>query len=230
MAATWSTSTGQGKVKDLTTADSVPFDIRPATSGKVAFVDRSDNTTAHAELFTGHGRPAIITAGKLGDIDLHQGAAGRVFLTGRPTGTLRTKGTGVTRINAPADTDVSTLGRLAVDPVLTPGVHTGLERIKNSGKGFTKAEPSSQERSAQAPATMTADAPMTVMTSTATTTGEKITQSVQETMKPTVKGTFSPALTTDGSNASRRSGNAPQQVCPTLRSAPTAGAPSPATM
>ena len=42
-----------GVVKDLATADSVPFDIRPATSGKIAFVDRSDNTTAHAELFTG---------------------------------------------------------------------------------------------------------------------------------------------------------------------------------
>ena len=188
-----------GKVKDLTTADSVPFDIRPATHGKIAFVDRSDDTTAHAKLFTGHGRPDVITAGKLGDLDLHQGAAGRVFLTGHPTGTLRTKGTGVTRINAPSDTDVSTLGRLAVNPVLTPGVHAGLEQIKNSGKGFTKADPSSQEGSAQAPATVTADAPTTV-TSTATTTGEKITQSVQETMNLTGKGTFSPALPASKSN------------------------------
>ncbi|WP_064457286.1 SGNH/GDSL hydrolase family protein [Streptomyces hygroscopicus] len=188
-----------GKVKDLATTDSVPFDIRPATHGKIAFVDRSDNTTAHAKLFTGHGRPDAIAAGKLGDLGLHQGAAGQVFLTGHPTGTLHTKGTGVTRINAPSETDISTLGRLAVNPVLTPGVRAGLERIKNSGKGFTKAEPSSQERSAQAPATVTSDTPMTV-TSTATTTGEKITQSVQETMNPTGKGIFSPALTAGGSN------------------------------
>ncbi|WP_184502924.1 hypothetical protein [Streptomyces botrytidirepellens] len=43
---------------------------------------------------------------------------------------------------------------------------------------------------------MTTDAP-TKVTSTATTTGEKI-QSVQETMSPTGKSTFSPALATVG--------------------------------
>ncbi|GGN64821.1 hypothetical protein GCM10011579_034700 [Streptomyces albiflavescens] len=95
-----------------------------------------------------------------------QGAAGRVFLTGHPTGTPRTKGTGVTRVNAPSNTDVSTLGRLAVHPVLTPGVRAGMERVKNAGKGFTKAEASAQDGSAQAPASVPTDAPTTV-TSTA---------------------------------------------------------------
>ncbi|MEU1038609.1 hypothetical protein [Streptomyces sp. NPDC005907] len=192
-----------GKVKNLTTADGVPFDIRPAADGQIAFVDRSDDTTAHAKLLNGQAKPSVIASGKLGDLDLMQGAAGRVFLTGHPTGTPRTKGTGVTRVNAPSNTDVSSLGRLAVHPVLTPGVRAGLERVKNAGKGFTKTEPSPQDRSAQAPATVTSDAPTTV-TSTATTTGEKITQSVPETTAPTGNDTFSPALAAGGSQGKKK--------------------------
>ncbi|MER5664228.1 hypothetical protein [Streptomyces mirabilis] len=192
-----------GKVKNLATGDSVPFDIRSAAGGQVAFVDRSSNTSAHAKLLRGHGKPAVIASGKLGNLELMQGAAGRVFLTGRPVGTPRTKGTGVTRIDAPADADISSYGRLAVDPVLTSGVRAGLGRIRSAGKGFTKAEPSPQGRSAQAPATAASDAPVTV-NSTATVTGEKITQSVQDTTASAGKNTFSPALTTSGSTAKKQ--------------------------
>ncbi|MFD9487597.1 hypothetical protein ACFWBX_27245 [Streptomyces sp. NPDC059991] len=169
-----------GAVKNLADTDSVPFDIRPAADGKVAFVDRKDTSTAHAKLFTGRGKPTSIASGKLGDLDLMQGEAGRVFLTGRPTSTPVTQGTGVTRVNAPADTDLSSHGRLAVDPVLTPGVRAGLEHIKDAGKGFSKAEPTLRGHgAAQAPATITSDEPVMV-TSTATATGAKLTQSVQQ--------------------------------------------------
>ncbi|MFF4485069.1 hypothetical protein ACFY0F_01015 [Streptomyces sp. NPDC001544] len=195
-----------GRVKNLATADTVPFDIRSAARGRIAFVDRSDDTTAHVKVVTGHGRPSMIASGRLGDLDLAQGAAGRVFLTGHPTGSPRTQGTGITRLNAPSRTDVSTLGRLAVQPVLAPGVHAGLQRIKNAGRGFTRAEPS-EERSAQAPATAASGA-VTTVTSTATTTGKKITQSVQGapettnttpgTRSATGKSTFSPALAASG--------------------------------
>ncbi|MDJ0345974.1 SGNH/GDSL hydrolase family protein [Streptomyces sp. H10-C2] len=164
-----------GTVKNLADADSVPFDIRPAAEGKVAFVDRKDNSTAHAKVFTGHGKPAAIASGRLGDLELMQGEAGRVFLTGHPTSTPATTGTGVTPVNAPSDTDVSSHGRLAVDPVLTPGVRAGLLRIKDAGKGFTKTE----EPVPQAAAGADDDKPTTV-TSTATTTGAKLTQSVQQ--------------------------------------------------
>ncbi|MFH8786016.1 GDSL-type esterase/lipase family protein [Streptomyces roseoverticillatus] len=164
-----------GKVKSLAAGDSVPFDIRPVQGGKVGFVDRKDTQTAQAKVWDGHGRPAVVAFGKLGDLHLTQGDEGQAFLTGSPKGSLKVEGTGVTRINAPANADISTQGRLAVDPVLTPGVRTGLGDIKNAGKGFTKAETVPQSRG-----TMPGEEEVTV-TSTATTTGKKITQTVTET-------------------------------------------------
>ncbi|WP_051805196.1 SGNH/GDSL hydrolase family protein [Streptomyces sp. NRRL F-2747] len=163
-----------GKIKDLAQADSVPFDIRPTPDGKVAFVDRKDNSTVTAKLFTGTGKPSTLAAGKLGDLDLMQGEAGKVFLTGRPTSTTATMGTGVTRVSAPAASDVSSHGRLAVDPVLTPGIRAGLARIKNAGKGFSKTEEPAPRTDA-----IGADSGPVTVTSTATTTGTKLTQSVQ---------------------------------------------------
>ncbi|MEU5438797.1 SGNH/GDSL hydrolase family protein [Streptomyces sp. NPDC020719] len=165
-----------GKVKTLADTDSAPFDIRPTADGKVVFVDRKDTSTAHAKLFTGKGKPASIATGKLGDLDLMAGDTGRVFLTGHPTTTPAVKGTGVTPINAPADTDISSHGRLAVEPVLTPGIRAGLEHIKDSGKGFTKAEPSPQASTPTGP-NVSGDEPVTV-TGTATTTGAKLIQGV----------------------------------------------------
>ncbi|MEU7059160.1 SGNH/GDSL hydrolase family protein [Streptomyces sp. NPDC046197] len=181
-----------GTVKNLVDADGAPFDIRPAADGKVAFLDHKGNSTAHARLFTGSGRPKTIASGELGDLDLMQGDAGRVFLTGHPKGSPATAGTGVTRLDAPAGTDVSSHGRLAIDPVLTPGVHAGLTHIKNGGKGFTKSgEPASQTAT---PAN-DGNEPVTV-TSTATTTGTKLTQSVQQAIGNGSGHDPSPALAT----------------------------------
>ncbi|MFG5723703.1 SGNH/GDSL hydrolase family protein [Streptomyces murinus] len=165
-----------GKVTNLADADSAPFDIRPAADGTIAFLDRKGDSTAHAKLFTGRGKPKTIASGKLGDLDLMQGDAGRVFLTGRPKGAPATAGTAVTRLAAPAGADVSSHGRLAIDPVLTPGVHAGLTHIKDAGKGFTEAQESAPHIAT--PGT-SGDEPLTV-TSTATTTGTRLTQSVQQ--------------------------------------------------
>ncbi|MEU8976225.1 hypothetical protein AB0D11_44905 [Streptomyces monashensis] len=46
-----------GRVKNLADADSAPFGIRPAADGTIAFLDRKSDSTAHAKLFTGHGKP-----------------------------------------------------------------------------------------------------------------------------------------------------------------------------
>ncbi|OLZ70810.1 hypothetical protein AV521_12390 [Streptomyces sp. IMTB 2501] len=188
-----------GRVENLADAGSTPFDIRPAADGTIAFVDRKGDSTASAELFTGHGKPKGIASGRLGDLDLMQGDAGRVFLTGHPKGTPATAGTGVTRLAAPAGTDVSSHGRLAIDPVLTPGVHAGLTHVKDAGKGFTR----SQE---PAPRTATpdtaADEPLTV-TSTATTTGTRLTQSVQQDAVDGSGNGPSPALATAGGTHNR---------------------------
>ncbi|MFE9404802.1 Tat pathway signal protein [Streptomyces sp. NPDC006530] len=185
-----------GTVKNLAVADSVPFDIRPQADGKIAFVDRRDTSTATAKVFTGTGNPAAVASGKLGDLDLAQGEVGKVFLIGHPTTPPAVKGTGITPVSAPADAAVSSHGRLAVDPILTPGVRAGLERVKDAGKGFTKAAPSSPERSAsQAQDTVTNNQPVTI-TSTATPTGTKLTQSMPQQAAADASGkSLSPALT-----------------------------------
>ncbi|WP_327370331.1 SGNH/GDSL hydrolase family protein [Streptomyces sp. NBC_01217] len=182
-----------GKVKNLADTENVPFDIRVADKDQVAFLDRENDDTAHAKLWRGQGRPSTFASGKLDDLALKQGGTGRVFLTGNPTGTPDTGGTGVTRLDAPADADVSSHGRLAVDPVISPGVRAGLERIKGGGKGFTTSEPAPQDGSAQPP--QTGDEEPLTLTATATTTGETITQSVPGQDSGSGSDTLSPALT-----------------------------------
>ncbi|WP_335937948.1 SGNH/GDSL hydrolase family protein [Streptomyces sp. PTD5-9] len=182
-----------GRTTALATADSAPFDIRPTAGGHIAFLDHQGGSTAHAKLWRGHGKPSVIVSGELGDLGLRQGVEGRVFLTGEPS-TTRLKDTGVTRLDAPAETDVSTLGRLAVDPVLTPGVRRGLSRIKDAGQNFTKSGPGPEDTVAGAPDTVAGDEPTTV-TSTATTTGEKLTQSVAPATADAGSASVSPALT-----------------------------------
>ncbi|MFJ2965871.1 SGNH/GDSL hydrolase family protein [Streptomyces collinus] len=198
-------------LRKLAAADSVPFDIRPTSEG-IAFLDHSGGT-ARAKLWKGQGTPSTLGSGKLGDLALEQGAEGRAFLTGDTTDAKLT-GTAVARLDVPADTDVSSHGRLAVDPVLMPGVRAGLDRIGNAGKGFTKAEPSSRARTSQDPADSD-PAPPTV-TSVATATGEKITLTLADTTSGTGKESFSPAL-----GAAGKSGRAPE------RSGRAAQAPDP---
>ncbi|WP_079129144.1 SGNH/GDSL hydrolase family protein [Streptomyces qaidamensis] len=200
-----------GKLQRLAAADSVPFDIRPTSKG-IAFLDHSGGT-ARAKLWKGGGTSSTLGSGKLGDLALEQGTEGRAFLTGDTTDAKLT-GTAVARLDVPSDSDVSSHGRLAVDPVLMPGVRAGLDRIGNAGKGFTKAEPSSRARTSQDP-TGGDPAPPTV-TSVATATGEKITQTLADTTSGTGKESFSPAL-----GASGKSGRAPE------RSGRAAQAPDP---
>ncbi|MEU6541486.1 SGNH/GDSL hydrolase family protein [Streptomyces sp. NPDC047000] len=183
-----------GKVKDLFTAGGVPFDIHPLKGGKIAFIERNGAENARARVWHGNGTTTVAT-GKLGDLALERGGADQVFLTGHPTGTPRTEGTGVTLVDAPVGTDVSSHGRLAVDPVLTPGMRAGLANIAGVGRqGTGVGDSPSQSDVAQAPATIASDAPLTV-TSTATTTGTKISQTVTDTTAPTGHAGLSPALT-----------------------------------
>jgi hypothetical protein len=219
-----------GKVTTLAAADSVPFDIRLTVNGQVAFLDREGDSTAHAKLWSGSGEPSVIASGKLGDVDLRQGAGGRVFLTGEPSAT-HLKDTGVTRLDAPADTDVSTLGRLAVDPVLTPGVRRGLAQIKDAGQNFSTSGPGAEGTVVGTPDTVTGDEPTTV-TSTATTTAEKISQSVAETavgggtsMSPALTGTATPAGALAPADTDPRASSS--RSTPTARPVPASGSTRP---
>ncbi|MGW3289422.1 SGNH/GDSL hydrolase family protein [Streptomyces sp. NPDC001002] len=185
-----------GRLKTLAATDNVPFDIRPTAAGRIALVDRTGDSTASAKIWDGRSRPSLIARGRLGDLELQQGDHGKVFLTGHPAGTPKTTGTGVTRLNAPADADISTLGRLAIGQVITPGIRRGLSRVKDAGKDFDKHDAASpaQENAAPTPETVNSDQPTTV-TSTATSTGKRITQTVADTTAESGNGTFSPALT-----------------------------------
>ncbi|MFD8687186.1 SGNH/GDSL hydrolase family protein [Streptomyces sp. NPDC059651] len=184
---------GKGRLTTLTSADSPPFDIRLTGAGHVAFLDRRGDSAAHAKLWRGRGEPVVIASGELGDVGLRQGAEGRVFLTGRPSGT-RLDDSGVTLLDAPAEAEVSTLGRLAVDPVLTPGVRRGLARVKDAGKGFDRSSTPAESAVVAAPDTVGGDEPTTV-TSTATTTGARITQSLAQTTAESGDTSVSPSLT-----------------------------------
>ncbi|MFF3503159.1 SGNH/GDSL hydrolase family protein [Streptomyces sp. NPDC003247] len=182
-----------GRTTTLAAADGTPFDIRLTANGHVAFLDHEGDSTAHAKLWRGHGEPSVIAAGELGELALRQGVEGRVFLTGEPSAT-HLGDTGVTRLDASAETDVSTLGRLAVDPVLTPGVRRGLARINDAGQNFTKSSPGPEGTAEGAPDTVADDEPTTV-TSTATPTEAKLTQSVAEPTTAGSSASVSPALT-----------------------------------
>ncbi|MFD8736693.1 SGNH/GDSL hydrolase family protein [Streptomyces sp. NPDC059618] len=127
----------KGKAKTLVKTSRVPYDIHALPGGKIAFLDRTGNTTTHAKTYAA-GKVDTVATGKLEQLALKQAGTGRVFLTGKPAGTTRLSGTGVSLLNAPAEADVSSLGRLAVNPVLSAAVQRGLENIKNAGKGFTK--------------------------------------------------------------------------------------------
>jgi len=184
---------GNKNIRRLTAAKGVPFDIRPTRTG-IAFLDRSGGT-ARAKLWNGRGTPSTLASGKLGDLALEQGSEGRAFLTGNTTDS-KLSGTAVTRLDVRADADVSSHGRLAIDPVLMPGVRAGLDRIGNAGKGFTRAEPSPRSHTTQDSTDGDPAAP--TITSVATVTGEKITQKVADTTSDTGKESFSPALPTAG--------------------------------
>ncbi|WP_326734261.1 golvesin C-terminal-like domain-containing protein [Streptomyces sp. NBC_01022] len=186
-----------GKIKKLAGADSVPFDIRPTADGDVAFLDHHGDSTAQAKLWRGHGEPSVLVSGKLGELDLRQGTQGRVFLTGKPTD-AHLRNTGVTRLDAPANRDTSTLGQLAVNPVLTPGVRHGLSRIENAGKHFKDDSAEPRRSATGAPDTADSEQPVTV-TSTATATGEELVQSVVEVAGNQGNASVSPALTDDTS-------------------------------
>ncbi|WP_369356166.1 hypothetical protein [Streptomyces sp. cg2] len=182
-----------GKVKTLTAAGGVPFDIRPAQGTGVAFIERDGDKTAHAKVWKGSGEPTVVATGRLGDLALAQGAS-RVFLTGHPAGKASTAGTGITRLNAPAAADISSEGRLATTPALFPGVKAGLDRIANAGKGFTKESAAKlKARGANRP-----DSQSLTVTSTATTTGTAVTQGVTQQVPSASASSPSPALAATG--------------------------------
>ncbi|MFD8218340.1 SGNH/GDSL hydrolase family protein [Streptomyces sp. NPDC059697] len=173
----------KGKAKTLARTSRAPYDIHALPGGKIAFLDRSDDTTTHAKTYTA-GKIATIATGKLEQLSLKQAGASRVFLTGKPSSAAGLSGSGVSRLDASVDADVSSLGRLAVNPVVSPAVQRGLDNIKNAGRNFTKGGDSTPAEPGHA---------LTV-TGVATATGEPTTQIAAEPGTATGGAKLSPAL------------------------------------
>ncbi|MEU0787705.1 Tat pathway signal protein [Streptomyces sp. NPDC006173] len=192
-----------GKMTSLLTAGGLPYDIHPTANGKIFFVERNGASKARARVWDGKATTETIASGKLGAFDLKRGGGSRVFLTGQITGTAHTEATGITRLKAATDADISSAGKLAVQPPLTPGMRAGISRIKNAGQDFHGAEPSAQDNVSQAPTSASvAEAPVTVH-STATATGAKITQHVVVEAGPQGQDHLSPALAASAPDAGK---------------------------
>jgi hypothetical protein len=178
-----------GSVKNLAPADGTPYEIHVDGKGRIAFLDHKKTTSRARILDSGH--VSTVATGELGGIDLGQGGSPQVFLTGHPTGWTHLPTGGLTRLDAPAGTTVSSDGRLAVSTVLTPGVRAGLQRIADAGRHFTKNQ--NKTTTTTVPGQDTAH--VTTVTATATATGKEVTQTVQDTGSSNASGkAASPAL------------------------------------
>ncbi|GHG04860.1 SGNH/GDSL hydrolase family protein [Streptomyces filamentosus] len=181
----------EGKVENLATTSEVPADIQPSGKNGIAFLDHR-NGTASAKLWRGDRKTvSTLATGKLGDLALKQGRAGKVFLTGTPAAPPHVAGTGVVPLAVPADATVSGEGRLAVDPVLSSTVRRGLDRLKSAGRSSTTSEPLPRNDES-APVSPDDEQPVTVTTRT-TATGEEFTQSVRDAEGAPGEGALSPA-------------------------------------
>ena len=123
-------------------------------------------------------------------MNLRQGTDGTVYLTGRANHGKGFTASGIKPLNVAPDAEVSTRGRLAVDPVVSPAVHAGIDNIKNAGRDFTKTvtkEPAAEATPGPISHTLT-------ITGTVPGTGKHTKQKAAE-PGSTAGGMPSPALT-----------------------------------
>ncbi|XUL91087.1 Tat pathway signal protein [Streptomyces galilaeus] len=126
----------KGTTTKLAATKHAPYDIRVAGDGTVGYIDRTGNTEANVQTYM-HGRKTTVASGRLTAMNLRQGTDGTVYLTGKPDHDKGLAAGGIKALAVSPDADLSTRGRLAVDPVLAPAVQAGVANIKNAGRGFT---------------------------------------------------------------------------------------------
>jgi hypothetical protein len=187
-----------GRTSELTATKHAPYGIRVGRDGTVSYIDRTGDTDADVQTWAG-GRKTTVATGRISAMNLSQGTDGTVFLAGRATRGRAFAASGIKQLDVSPDADVSTRGRLAVDPVVSPAVLAGLDRIASAGRGFTGAT------SGREPAAGPAQAPLghaLTVTATAAGTGRHTEQRAAE-PGATAGGTPSPVLT--GSRKAQRS-------------------------
>ena len=179
----------KGRTTKLAATQHAPYNIHVVDDGTISYIDRTGNVNANVQTFT-HGKKTTVATGKLAAMNLRQSTDGIVYLTGKASYGKGFAASGIKALDVSPDADVSTRGRLAVDPVVSPAVLSGLDNIKNAGRGFTKAE--SNEPAAEATPERVSHA--LTITGTVPVTGKHTQQTAAE-PATTAGGKPSPALT-----------------------------------
>ncbi|MEV6762871.1 Tat pathway signal protein [Streptomyces sp. NPDC051105] len=179
----------KGRTAQLAATKHAPYGIRVSGDGTVSYIDRTGDTDANVQTYA-HGRKTTVASGRLTAMNLRQGTDGTVYLTGSASHGKSFAASGIKQLNVSPDAELSTRGRLAVDPVVSPAVQAGVDNVANAGRDFTKT--STKEPAAEKTTGHT-DHALTV-TGTVAGTGR---HTKQQTAEPdtTAGGTPSPALT-----------------------------------
>ncbi|WP_266434992.1 Tat pathway signal protein [Streptomyces sp. NBC_01764] len=127
----------KGKTAELAATKHAPYGIRVTGDGRVSYIDRTGNTDANVRTYA-HGKKTTVASGQIAAMNLRQGTDGTVYLTGKASHGKGFTSSGIKTLGVSPDAEVSTHGRLAVDPVVSPAVLAGVDRINNAGRGFTK--------------------------------------------------------------------------------------------
>ncbi len=179
----------KGRTAKLTATKHAPYGIRVTGDGTISYVDRTGDTDANVQTYA-HGKKMTVASGRLTAMNLRQGTDGTVYLTGKASHGKGFAASGIKALDVSPDADVSTRGRLAVDPVVSPAVQAGVARIENAGRGFTKS--TSKEPAAEVTPGRTSHA--LTITSMVPGTGKQTKQTAAE-PGSTAGGKPSPALT-----------------------------------
>ncbi|MEU6406929.1 Tat pathway signal protein [Streptomyces sp. NPDC046985] len=178
-----------GRTAKLAATRHAPYGIRVTSDGTIGYIDRTGDTDADVQTYA-RGKKTIVASGKLAAMSLHQGTDGTVYLIGRADRGTNFAASGIKALNVPPDAEVSNRGRLAVNPVLSPAVQSGVDNIENAGRGFTRSttnEPAAETTTGHTSHALT-------ITGTVPGTGEHTDQKVAE-PGSTAGGRPSPALT-----------------------------------
>ncbi len=179
----------KGTTTKLTTTKHAPYGIRVTGDGAINYIDRTGDTDANVQTYA-RGKKTTVASGKVSAMNLRQGTDGTVYLTGKAIHSKNLTASGIKPLNVSPDAELSTRGRLAVDPVVSQAVLAGLDNIKNVGRGFTKTATNEPETERTSGHTSHALA----ITGTVPGTGKHTKQTAAE-PSATAGGTPSPVLT-----------------------------------
>ncbi|GLP67580.1 hypothetical protein TUSST3_42020 [Streptomyces sp. TUS-ST3] len=179
----------KGRTAELAATEHAPYGIRVTGDGMVTYIDRTGDTGADVQTYA-HGRKTTVASGPLTAMNLRQGTDGTVYLAGKASHGKSFAATGIKQLNVSPDADVSTRGRLAVDPVVSPAVLAGVDNIEDAGRGFSRTttrEPAARTTPGRVSHALT-------ITGTVPGTGRRTTQTAAA-PGTTAGGRTSPALT-----------------------------------